>query len=86
MWYPRRVLKSVSRRKYLAEGGDPTTAVDFMERTGLVAALVDEGVGEVAPALGTGEVFAGSRRGTSVRKSPVESTDGGLSSEPPGFN
>jgi hypothetical protein len=86
MWYPRRVLKSVLRRKHLAGDGDPTTAVDFIERTGLVAALVDEGVGEATPALGAGEVFAGSRRGTSVRKSPVESTDGGLSSEPSGFN
>jgi hypothetical protein len=80
------MLKSVSRRKHLAGDGDPTTAVDFMERTGLVAALVDEGVGEVARALGAGEVFAGSRRGTSVRKSPVESTDRGLSGEPSGFN
>jgi hypothetical protein len=85
MWYPRRVLKSVSRRKHLAGDGDPTTAVDFIERTGLVAALGDEGVGEVARALGAGE-FAGSRRGTSVRKSPVESTDGGLSSEPSGVD
>jgi hypothetical protein len=87
MWYPRRMLKSVSRRKHLAGDGDPTTAADFMERTGLiVAALMDEGVGEVARALGAGEAFAGSCRGTSVRKSPVESTDGGLSSEPSGFN
>ena len=86
MWYPRRALKSVSRRKHLTGDGDPATAVDFIERTGLVAALVDEGVGEVARALGVGEVFAGSRKGMSVRKSPVESTDGGLSSEPSGFN
>jgi hypothetical protein len=86
MWYPRRVLKRVSRRKHLAEDGDPTTAVDFIECTGLVAALMDEGVGEVARALGVGEVFAGSCRGMSVRKSPVESTDGGLPSEPSGFN
>lgn len=56
MWYPRRMLKSVSRRKHLAGDGDPTTAVDFIERTGLVvAALMDEGVGEVACALGAGE-------------------------------
>jgi len=86
MWYPRRVLKSVSRRKHLAGDGDSTTAVDFIERTGLVAALMGEGVGEVARLLEAGEVFAGSRRGTSVRKSPVESTDGGLSSEPSGSN
>ena len=86
MWYPRRVLKSVSRRKHLAGDGGPTTAVDPIERTGFVAALMDEGVGEVARALGAGEVLAGSRRGTSVRKSPVESTDGGLSSEPSSFN
>ena len=85
-WYPRRVLKSVSRRKNLAGDGNPTAAVDFIERTGLVAGLMDEGVGEVARALGAGEVLAGSRRGTSVKKSPVESTDGGLSSEPSGFN
>jgi hypothetical protein len=82
------MLKSVSRRKHLAGDGEgePTTAVDFIERTGLVATLMDEGVGEVACELGVGEAFAGSRRGTSVRKSPVESTDGGLSSEPSGFN
>ena len=73
----------------MGEDGDPTTAaVDFTERTGLrvVAALMDEGAGEVARALGAGEAFAGSRRGTRVRKSPVESTDGGLSSEASGFN
>jgi hypothetical protein len=86
MWYPRRMLKSVSRRKHLAGDDDPTSAVDFIERTGLVAALVDEGVGEVTRALGAGEMFAGSCKGTRVRKSPVESTDGGLSSEPSGFN
>jgi hypothetical protein len=86
MWYPRRMLKSVSRRKHLAGDDDPMTAVDLIERTGLVAALMDEGVGEVVPALGVGEVFAGSCKGTTVRKSPVESTDGGLSSETPGFN
>jgi len=85
MWYPRRVLKSVSRRKHLAGAGDPTTAVEFIERTGLVAALMDEGVGEVARALGAGEVFAGSRRGMTIRKSPVESTDGGLSKRTVGF-
>jgi hypothetical protein len=84
MWYPRRMLKSVSRRKHLAGGDGTTTVVDFIERTGLVAALVDEGVGEVARALGAGETFAGSCKGTSVRKSPVESTNGGLSSEPSG--
>lgn len=70
----------------MAGDGDPTTAVDFVERTELVAALMDEVVEEVARVLGAGEVFAGSCRGTSVRKSPVESTDGGLSSEPSGFN
>jgi len=70
----------------LAEDDVPTTAVDFIERTGLVAALLDEGVGEAARALGAGEALVGSRRGTSVRKSPVESTDGGLSSKPSGFN
>ena len=81
------MLKSVSRRKHLAGDGDPTIAVDFVERTGLVAAaLMDEVVEEVARVLGAGEVFAGSCTGTSVRKSPVESTDGGLSSEPSGFN
>ena len=42
----------------MAGDGDPTTAADFIERTGLVAALVDEGVGEVARALGVGEEFA----------------------------
>ena len=62
-------------------GGDATLAVDVTEKTGLVAALVDEGVGDAARAAGLGEVFAGSRRVTSVKKSPVESTDGGLSSE-----
>lgn len=66
--------------------GDPTTGVDFIERTELAAALVDEGVGEVARTLGEGEVIAGSRRGMSVRKSPVGSTEGGLPSEPSGFN
>jgi hypothetical protein len=70
----------------LAGDGDPTSAVEFIERTGLVAGLMDEGAGEVVRALGAGEVLAGSRRGTSVRKSPVESTDGGLSSEPSGLN
>lgn len=70
----------------MAGDGGSTAAVDFIEMTGLVAALMDEGIGEVARALGAGEVLAGSRRGTSVRKSPVESTDGGLSSESSGFN
>ncbi len=82
IWYPRRVLKSVSRRKHFAGDGAATLAVDLIERTGLVAALVDEGVGEAARAVGVEGVVAGSRRGTSVRKSPVVSTDGGLSSEP----
>ena len=81
MWYPRRVLKSESRRKLFVGDGDATLAVEVTEKTGLVAVLVDEGVGDAARAAGLGEIFAGSRRGTSVRKSPVESTDGGLSSE-----
>jgi hypothetical protein len=80
------MLKSVSRRKHLVGDCDPTTGVDFIEMTWLVAALVDEGVGEVTRGLGTGEVLAGSCRGTSVRKSPVESTDGGLSSKPSDFD
>ena len=54
MWYPRRMLKSVSRRIHLAGDGDSATAVEFIERTGLVAGLMDEGVGEVARALGAG--------------------------------
>jgi hypothetical protein len=82
VWYPRRVLKSESRRKHFAGDGGAALVVDIREMTGLVAALVDEGVGEVVRAVGVGEVVAGSRRGTSVRKSPVESTDGGLPSEP----
>lgn len=80
MWYPRRVLKSESRRKHFAGDSDATPAADFAEKAVLVAVLVDEGVGETARAVGVGEVGAGSHRGTSVRKSPVESTDGGLSS------
>ena len=48
------------------------------ERTECVAVLV-EGVGEAARAVGVVVVYAGSHRGTSVRRSPVESTDGGLS-------
>jgi hypothetical protein len=81
MWHPRRVLKSESRRKDFAGDRGSMPAVEVTERTGLVAALVDEGVGEATRAVGVGEVLAGSRRGTRVRKSPVESTDGGLSSE-----
>jgi hypothetical protein len=72
------VLKSESRRKHFAGDGGAALVVDIREMTGLVAALVDEGVGEVVRAVGVGEVVAGSRRGTSVRKSPVESTDGGI--------
>jgi len=49
------MLKSVSGHKQLAEDGDPTTAVD-LERTGLVATLMDEGVGEVARALEAGSI------------------------------
>jgi hypothetical protein len=76
------MLKSESRRKHFAGHSGSTPTVDVTERTGLVEALVDEGVGEATRAVGVGEVLAGSRRGTSVKKSPVESTDGGLSSEP----
>lgn len=86
MWYPRRMLKSESRREPFAGDSDVTLVVDVTEKTVLIAALVDEGVGETARAVGVGEVFAELRRGTSVRKSPVESTDGGLSSELLVFN
>lgn len=79
-------MKSESRRKHFAGDSGSTPAVDVIERTVLVAPLVDEGVGEATRAVGAGEVFAGSRRGTSVKKSPVESTDGGLSSEPSALN
>ena len=81
MWYPRRVLKNESRRKHFAGDCGATTAVDVAERTVLLEALVDEGVGETPRAVGVGEVVAGLDRGTSVRKSPVESTDGGLSNK-----
>ena len=81
MWYPRRVLKSESRRRRFAGDGDATPVVDVAallvvvaERTECAAVLVEEGVGEAGAAV----VFGGSRRGTSVRRSPVESTDGGL--------
>jgi len=76
------MLKSVSRRKHFTGDGDATVVVGLIERTELVAALLDEGVGETARAVGVGDVVAGSRGGMTVRKSPVESTDGGLSSEP----
>jgi len=85
MWYPRRVLKSESRRRRFAGDGDATPVVDVaavlvvvVERTECTAVLVEEGVGEAARAAGAAVMFAGSRRGTSVRRSPVESTDGGL--------
>jgi len=85
MWYPRRVLKSESRRRRFAGDGDATPIVDVTavlvvvaERTECAAVLVEEGVGEAARAAGAAVMFAGSRRGTGVRRSPVESTDGGL--------
>jgi hypothetical protein len=87
MWYPRRVLKSESRRRHLAgdSGVTPTVDVaavlDVAERTEWAVVLVEEGVGEAARAAGEVVVFAASRRGTSVRRSPVESTDGGLPSD-----
>lgn len=85
MWYPRRVLKSESRRRRFAGDCDATPVIDVAallvveaEWTACTAVLVEEGVGEAARAAGATVTFAGSRRGTSVSRSPVESTDGGL--------
>ena len=72
-------------RRRLA-GDDATPAVDVaavlvvvVGRTERAVVLVREGVGEAG-------MFAASRRGTSVRKSPVEFTDGALPSEPAAFD
>jgi hypothetical protein len=88
-WYPRRVLKSESRHKRFAGDCDATPVVDVAavlvvvtEKTERAAVLLEEGVGEAARAGGAAEVYAGSCRGTSVRRSPVGSTEGGLMSEP----
>ncbi len=88
-WYPRRVLKSESRRMCFAGDSDATLVVDVaavlvvvVDKMERAVVLVEEGVGETARTAGVAEVFAASRRGTSVRMSPVESTDGGLSGEP----
>ena len=83
------MLKIESRRSRFAGDGDTTPVVDVAtvlvvvaERTECAAVLVEDGVGEAARAAGAAVMFAGSRRGTSVRRSPVESTDGGLQGEP----
>jgi hypothetical protein len=86
-WYPRRVLKSESRHKRFAGDCDAIPVVDVTAVLVVVtekterAVLLEEGVGEAARAGGTVEVYAGSCRGTNVRRSPVESTEGGLVSE-----
>ena len=80
------MLKSVSRRRRLAGDSDATPTAEVAAVLVVVAEgaerAAEEGVGEVAPAAGAVGVFAGSRRQTSVRRSPVESTDGGLFDEP----
>jgi len=48
------------------------------DRTDTAVALVWEGVGEAARACGDAGVCVVSWRGTSVRRSPVWSTEGGL--------
>jgi hypothetical protein len=78
-WCPRRVLKSVSRRRHFAGDSDAMPTAEVAVVTEGTKCEAEEGVGEVVRAAGALEVFAGSRRGTTVRRSPVESTDGGLS-------
>jgi hypothetical protein len=84
IWYPRRVLKSESRRRRLAGDSDATPAVDVAavlvvtaEMTEGARVLREEGVGEAARAAGEAGMFAASRV-ISVRMSPVESIDGDL--------
>jgi hypothetical protein len=86
-WYPRRVLKNGSRRKRFAGECDATPVVEVAvvlvvvaEMTERTTVLLNEGVGN-AGASGTADVYAESCRGTSVRRSPVETIDGGLVSE-----
>jgi len=52
--------------------------VVVVDKTECAVVLVEEGVGEATRTAGVAEMFAASRRGTSVRMSPVESTDGGI--------
>lgn len=84
-WYPRRVLKSESRRRrFTGDGATPAVDVAAVlvvvaERTERPVVLLEEGVGEAG-------MFAAPRRGTSVRKSPVESTDGALPGESVAFH
>lgn len=86
-WCPRRMLKSVSRRKDLIGDGGMESAVVVLgavlvileDKTDTAAALICEGAGEVARACGgTVGVCAVSWRGMSMRRSPVWSTEGGL--------
>lgn len=76
------MLKSESRRRSFAGDSDITPAVEVAvvlvvvaEKTERVAELAEEGVGEAARAVRAAGVDAGSRRGTSVRRSPMGSTD-----------
>lgn len=88
MWYPRRMLKSESRRRLFAGDCDATPILDVAvvlvvttEKMECAAALLEEGAGEAVRAGRTTELYAGLSRGTGARRSPVESTEGGLVSE-----
>ena len=84
-------MKSESRHKRFAGDWYATPVVDVAavlavvtEKMERAVEPLEEGIGEAARAGGAAEVYAGSCRGTrtSVGKSPVGSTGGGLVSGP----